>query len=98
MDDTIHVQIEVVKLLKVGIGAGCVDGYGRAIKGFAFFNCIHDDGRVFARKPTEKCWDSHSRSKEVVITEEKIRPNRSTHEDHRKINKPRKNTPGTPKK
>ena len=60
MDDTIHVQVQVVRLLAIGVGFGRIDGNHFAID---FIWLLLDDRRddfwVFVGEPTEQSRNTH---------------------------------------
>ena len=61
MHNTIHVEVEIVKLLPIRVGSGSIDGNSRAIRhcNRLVLNHRGNDLGVPARKPSEGSGDTH---------------------------------------
>ena len=60
MDDSIHVEVEIVKLIIVGIGCSEIDWYLHSFHHLRLLLlCMHHNRRILATQPSEKRWNTH---------------------------------------
>ena len=56
MDNTIHVEIQIIKLFIIGIWSSGVDGNSNSIDlSWMFFDYRGDNFGIFLAEPTEQC-------------------------------------------
>lgn len=71
MDDAVHVEIQVVKLLEVGIWLGAVDWSASAVfETTTIFVSVDNGGRVLLGEPSEECGYSHSELDRLFVAED----------------------------
>lgn len=61
VDDAVHVEVQVVHFLAVGVRLGCINGHLGAVGILErlIFDDRGDNLGIFLREPSEKRWDTH---------------------------------------
>lgn len=69
MNDAIHVEVEIIKLLAIRIRPSGVHGYRGTI--IHYDRLVLDHGRydlgILGGKPPESCWNTHTCGMDVIL-------------------------------